>query len=140
VDGRRSPGMDIDEVELTIPEPVVDLLPADGENAARDMERAVAGFERHVNATIETADDEAEVAAEVLDVVEHLEARMETYDDFVPELRAWGQSPAYAIAWRDLYADLIRQLTSHEGLADHLEREGNRRLVDDGIRLSDLKE
>ena len=140
MDGRRSPGMDIDEVELTIPEPVVDLLPADGENAARDMERAVAGFERHVNATIETADDEAEVAAEVLDVVEHLEARMETYDDFVPELRAWGQSPAYAIAWRDLYADLIRQLTSHEGLADHLEREGNRRLVDDGIRLSDLKE
>ena len=140
MDGRRSPGMDIDEVELTIPEPVVDLLPADGENAARDMERAVAGFERHVNATIETADDEAEVAAEVLDVVEHLEARMETYDDFVPELRAWGQSPAYAIAWRDLYADLIRQLTSHEGLADHLEREGNRRLVGDGIRLSDLKE
>ncbi|PSP98742.1 hypothetical protein BRC89_07010 [Halobacteriales archaeon QS_4_70_19] len=130
----------MDEVELTIPEPVVDLLPADGENAARDMERAVAGFERHVNATIETADDEAEVAAEVLDVVEHLEARMETYDDFVPELRAWGQSPAYAIAWRDLYADLIRQLTSHEGLADHLEREGNRRLVGDGIRLSDLKE
>jgi len=131
--------MDIDEVELTIPEPVIELLPGDGENAARDMERAVAGFERHVNATIETADDAAEVAAEVLDVVEHLEARIETYDDFVPELRAWGQSPAYAIAWRDLYADLVRQLTTHEGLADRLEREGNRRLVDDGIRLKNLK-
>ncbi|WP_420028469.1 hypothetical protein [Haloglomus litoreum] len=130
----------MDEVELTIPETVVDLLPADGENAARDMERAVAGFERHVNATIETADDEAEVAAEVMDVVEHLQARIETYDEFVPELRAWGQSPAYAIAWRDLYADLVRQLTSHEGLADRLEQEGNRRLVDDGIRLKDLKD
>lgn len=132
--------MDIEAVELTIPETVVDLLPPDGENTATDMERAVAGFERHVNATIETAADEATVAAEVLDVVEHLEARMETYDDFVPELRAWGQSPAYAIAWRDLYADLIRQLTRHEGLADHLEREGNRRIVDDGIRLKDLKD
>jgi hypothetical protein len=132
--------MDIDEVELTIPETVVDLLPADGENAARDMERAVAGFERHVNATIETADDEAEVAAEVMDVVEHLQARIETYDEFVPELRAWGQSPAFAIAWRDLYADLVRQLTTHEGLADRLDQEGNRRLVDDGIRLKDLKE
>jgi hypothetical protein len=131
--------MDIEPVELTIPETVVDLLPGD-DDAVRDMDRAVAGFERHVNATIETADEETAVAAEVLDVVEHLEARMETYDDFVPELRAWGQSPAYAIAWRDLYADLIGQLTGHDGLAQHLEREGNRRIVDDGIRLKDLKE
>jgi hypothetical protein len=128
----------MDEVELTIPQQVADLLPEDGANALKDMEKAVVGYERHVNATIETADGASEAAGEVLDVIEHMEARVEVYDEFVPELRAWGQSPAYAIAWRDLHADLVRQLADHGDLRDYLDREVNRRLLDDGIRLSDL--
>lgn len=130
----------MEDIELTIPQQVADLLPEDGSNALKDMERAVVGYERHVNATIEAADGPSEAAGDLLDTIEHMEARVETYDEFVPELRAWGQSPAYAIAWRDLHADLVRQVADHDELRDHLDREVNRRLVDDGIRLSDLHE
>jgi hypothetical protein len=130
----------MEHVQLTIPKQLVELLPEDGANAARDMERAVEGYERAVNRAIDAGDEDGIDAAELLDVIEHMEARMKTYDEFVPELRAWGQSPAYAVAWRDLHANLVEQLHAHEDLTDRLDRERNYRLVDDGIRLKDLKE
>jgi hypothetical protein len=102
------------------------------------MRRAVEGWERRINRVIDDADDETDAASYVLDTIELFEARMETYDDFVPELRAWGQSPIYAIAWRNLMADLVGQLYEHEDLADRLDRERNQRMVQDGIRLKDL--
>ncbi len=128
----------MDEISLGVPEPLLDSLPEEGSAAAQDMQRAVEGFEERVNHHIRTADDDAEAAKGILDVIEHLESRGERFDEFVPELRAWGQSPIYAIAWRNLYADLVAQLYDHEWLAAQLDRERNRRVVDDGIRLSDL--
>lgn len=128
----------MDQIELSIPETVLDLLPQDGASARKDMERAVAGYERHLNRAVGESTD-AEVAADVLDVVEHLESRMETYDEFVPELRAWGQSPAYAIAWRNLHGALVQQIYDHE-VGTYLDRERNYRVADDGIRLKDLKD
>jgi hypothetical protein len=130
----------VEHVHLTIPERLLELLPEDGANAARDMERAVEGYERAVNRAIDAGDEGEVDAGELLDVIEHMEARMKTYDEFVPELRAWGQSPAYAVAWRDLHASLVEQLHSHEDLTDRLDRERNYRLVDDGIRRKDMKE
>jgi hypothetical protein len=129
----------MDDVSLAIPEPILDSLPDDGQAAAKDMERAVEGWQQRINRAIEQADDDSEAAGYVLDAIEEMESQLETYDDFVPELRAWGQSPIYAIAWRNLMADLIGQLYEHEDLADRLDRERNARLVDDGIRLSDLE-
>ena len=129
----------MDEVSLTIPAPILDSLPEDGQAAAQDMERAVEGWEQRINRAIDAADDDNEAAGYVLDAIEELEDRLEDYDEFVPELRAWGQSPIFAIAWRNLMADLIGQLHDHEGLGERLDRERTHRLVDDGIRLSDLK-
>jgi len=128
----------MDEVTLSIPAPILDSLPEDGQAAAQDMERAVEGWEQRINRAIDAAEDDGEAAGYVLDAIEELEDRLEDYDEFVPELRAWGQSPIYAIAWRNLMADLIGQLYEHEDLADRLDRERTHRLVDDGIRLSDL--
>jgi len=130
--------MDDYEITLGVPEPLLDSLPEDGGDAARDMRRAVEGHQARIERIVAAADDESEVAAGVLDTIEHLEARAERYDEFVPELRAWGQSPIYAIAWRNLCADLIEQLYDHGDLAQRLDRERNQRLVDDGIRLSDV--
>jgi len=128
----------MDDISLGVPEPVLERLPEGSEDASMDMQQAVAGWEQRLNDRIEDADDEAEAAGYALDAIEHFEDRLETYDAFVPELRAWGQSPIYAIAWRTLYADLIAQLYEHDDLADHLDRERNARLVEDGIRLSDM--
>jgi hypothetical protein len=127
----------MDHVSLGVPRQIVDSLPEDGSTAAKDMQRAVEGLESRLNRAIDGADDDAEAAGYALDVIEHLESRAETYDEFVPELRAWGQSPIYAIAWRNLQSDLIGQLYEHEALAERLDRERNARLVEDGIRLSD---
>jgi hypothetical protein len=127
----------MDHVSLGVPRQIVDSLPEDGGTAAQDMQRAVEGLESRLNRAIDGADDDAEAAGYALDVIEHLESRAETYDEFVPELRAWGQSPIYAIAWRNLQSDLIGQLYEHEALAERLDRERNARLVEDGIRLSD---
>jgi hypothetical protein len=128
----------MDEIELGVPEPLIESLPKDDAGAAEDMQRAVEGYTQRLNAMIGDAEDDAEAASAVLDVIEHFEARGETYDEFVPELRAWGQSPIFAIAWRNLYADLIAQLYDHDWLAAQLDRERNARLVEDGVRLSDL--
>lgn len=126
----------MDEVSLAVPKPIIDALPEDGENAAQDMQRAVQGWEARINEAVDTSEDDREAAGYVADAVERMEDRLETFDGFVPELRAWGQSPIYAIAWRNLYADLIAQLYEHEDLAERLDRERNQRLVEDGIRFS----
>jgi hypothetical protein len=125
----------MDRISLGVPEPILDKLPEDGQPARHDMQEAVAGLEAQLNDAFDAADDDAEAASHAADAVELLEGRMERYDEFVPELRAWGQSPIYAIAWRNLYADLIAQLYEIDWLADHLDRERNQRLVEDGIRF-----
>jgi hypothetical protein len=127
----------MDDISLGVPEPLLESLPEDGDGAAQDMQRAVEGYEQRINDLLAEADDDAAAAEEVLDVIEHFEARGERFDEFVPELRAWGQSPIYAIAWRNLYADLVAQLYDHDWLAAQLDRERNARLVEDGVRLSD---
>ncbi|RZV08447.1 hypothetical protein BDK88_2517 [Natrinema hispanicum] len=126
------------EITLGVPEPILERLPDDDESAAADMQKAVAGWETRLNQVLEDADDEREAAGRVLEAIDRFEERYETYDELVPELRAWGQSPIYAIAWRTLYADVIAQLYEHDDLTDHLDRERNARLVADGIRLRDL--
>ncbi|WP_435176157.1 hypothetical protein [Halorussus sp. AFM4] len=123
----------MDEISLTVPDPIVESLPADGEDAARDMERAVEGWERRLNRVFEEGDDD-EAASAVVDALERFEDRWEQYDDFVAELRAWGQSPIYAMAWRDLMAALMRQLYDHEDLGERIDRERHARIVSDGIR------
>ena len=128
----------MDDISLGVPKPVLDRLPADDESAAADMQEAVTGWEQRLNRAIEAADDDREAAGRVLEAIDRFEQRHDTYDDLVPELRAWGQSPIYAIAWRTLYADVIAQLYEHDDLGEHLERERNARLVQDGIRMQDL--
>ncbi|MFW5938054.1 MAG: hypothetical protein ACOCSN_03845 [Halanaeroarchaeum sp.] len=126
----------METVSLGAPKPILESLP--GDDAARaDMREAAAGWERRINAAIETAADDGEAVGAVVDAVERFEKRVERFDEFVPELRAWGQSPIYAIAWRNLYAELIAQLYNHEELGDALDRERNQRLVQDGIRFGD---
>lgn len=128
----------MDEIELGVPRPLLESLPDDGEAARQDMQRAVEGYDARIKRIVEAADDDSKAAAGILDVIEHFEDRIEQFHAFVPELRAWGQSPIFAIAWRNLYADLIEQLYEHEWLAAQLDRERNARLVEDGIRLSDV--
>ncbi|MFC5280151.1 hypothetical protein ACFPM1_15495 [Halorubrum rubrum] len=125
------------EIELGVPRGVIESLPEGDETAERDMRRAIAGIQSRLNEEI-GGSDPSEAATVVVDAVERMEAQASTYHEFVPELRAWGQSPIYAIAWRNLYVELIGQLYEHEWLAGELDRERNFRLVDDGIRLSDL--
>ncbi|MFC7082414.1 hypothetical protein [Halorussus caseinilyticus] len=124
----------MDQVTLTVPEPITESLPADGEDAARDMERAVEGWERRLNQAIVEADGDDDAAGAVVDALERFENRWEQYDDFVAELRAWGQSPIYAMAWRDLMGALVGQLYDHEDLAERIDRERHARIVSDGIR------
>lgn len=123
----------MDQVSLDIPVEILDSLPEDGEATALDMERAVTEWERTIT---EELSSEQELAG-IVDLLERFERRWEMYDEFVVELRAWGQSPIYAIAWRNLHAAMIRQLYDHEELADRIDRERHARIVDDGIRRSD---
>jgi uncharacterized protein YicC (UPF0701 family) len=121
-------------VDIGVPQQILDSLP-DDDNAEEDMKRAVAGLEAQLNQAIESADSEGEAAGYVVDTLERLEEHLERYDEFVPELRAWGQSPIYAIAWRNLQADLILQIHDHDWLSGHVDRERNQRIVEDGIRF-----
>ena len=125
------------EIELGVPKGVVESLPDEDGTAERDMRRAIAGIQSRLNEEIDGGGP-SEAAEVVADAVERMEAQASTYHEFVPELRAWGQSPIYAIAWRNLYVELIGQLYEHDWLTEELDRERNFRLVDDGIRLSDL--
>lgn len=125
----------METVSLGAPEPILDALPADSDDTRKDMQQAVAGWERRLNDAIESADSEEEAVSYVVDAVERLESRLERFDEFVPELRAWGQSPIYAISWRNLYAELVAQIYEHDELGAALDRERNQRLVEDGIRF-----
>jgi len=128
----------MEELSLGVPEPILASLPQDGDSAAQDMHRAVESLESRLNGAIDEADDDAAAVSAVVDTIEAMEDRIETYDGFVPELRAWGQSPIYAIAWRNLYADLISQIYDNEAWAERLDRERNYRIAEDGIRLQDI--
>ena len=127
----------MEDISIGVPKPVLERLPEGSEDTQQDMQQAVAGWERRLNSAIDAAADDREAAGHVLDAIDLFERRMERYDEFVPELRAWGQSPIYAIAWRTLYADLIAQLYEHEELREHVDVERNARLVEDGIRFGD---
>ncbi|MFB6086410.1 MAG: hypothetical protein ABEJ84_06340 [Halodesulfurarchaeum sp.] len=124
----------MEELSLGVPRQILESLPEDGEDAATDMQTAVAAWEDRLNAIIEEAPTDQEAASGIVDGIDRLEDRRDRYDDFVVELRAWGQSPIYAIAWRNLYGDLIAQVYDHEGIAETIDRERNARLVEDGIR------
>lgn len=128
----------MEEVSLYVPEPLLEGLP-DDEDAARDLSRAVEGWESRINGAIAAAEDDREAVSYVMDAVERMETRFEEYDDLVPELRAWGQSPIYALTWRNLYAELIAQLYEHDELGERLDEERHFRWVDDGIRLSQVE-
>jgi len=123
----------MDEIELMLPETIVEALPPESEETRRDLQKAVAGWQRDLNDAL-SRDDPAEATSMVVDLIEHFEQRWEAYDEYVVELRAWGQSPIYAMVWRDLHASVIRQIYDHEDLADRIDRERNARIVDDGIR------
>ena len=120
----------MEELSLAVPESIVEALPEDGDHAAKDMERAVGGWEHQLN---EFLADEPDLDR-VVDLIERLEDRWERYDEFVVELRAWGQSPIYAMAWRDLLAVVIQQVYDHADLADRIDRERHSRILEDGIR------
>lgn len=125
----------MDNISLGVPRGVVESLPEDDGTAAHDMQRAVEGIEGSLNRAIDDADSESEAAAQVVDAMEAMEGRVERYHEFVPELRAWGQSPIYAIAWRNLYLELLAQLGEVTWLASYVDRERNYRRVEDGIRF-----
>jgi hypothetical protein len=123
----------VDEIELYIPEGIIESLPADGEDTKQDMGRATQGWERELNAALTVEDDEQAVST-VVDHIQHFETRWEQYDEYVVELRAWGQSPIYAMAWRDLHASIIQQIYDHEDLSERVDRERHARIFADGIR------
>ena len=125
----------MDEISLGVPRQILESLPEDGHDAAADMQSAVAAWQERLNQLIEEAETDQEAASGMVDAIERLEERRERYDEFVVELRAWGQSPIYAVGWRNMYADLVAQIYDHDDLAEHLDRERNARLVEDGIRL-----
>lgn len=124
----------MDEISLSTPDAIRQSLPDDGDTAARDMEQEVATWERRLNRTLDDADDEDATRA-VVDILERFEDRWEQYDELVAELRAWGESPIYAMAWRDLHAALIRQVYEHGDLGDRIDRERQARVV--GGRFGD---
>ncbi|AEN05688.1 hypothetical protein [Halolamina sp.] len=125
----------MEEISLGVPAGVLESLPEQDGTAAQDLQRAVAGIERSLNDAIAEADDEAEAVAVVADAVETMEEKAEEYDEFVPELRAWGQSPIYAIAWRNCYLELLAQVNEVEWVAERLDRERSYRRFEDGIRF-----
>jgi len=127
----------MDEFDLGVPKQILESLPDEDDAARQDMQRAVAGLEARLNESVAAADDEREAAQGVVSALERLEDQLEQYDEFVPELRAWGQSPIYAIAWRNLQADLIMQIQEVGWVAERIDQERNYRTVEDGIRLRD---
>lgn len=124
----------MEDVSLYVPEQLIDGLPEDDDDAAQDLMRAVEGWEDRINDAMAAADDEREAVGYVMDAVERMDDRFDEYDDLVPELRAWGQSPIYAMTWRNLYADLIAQVYSHDELGQRLDEERHFRWVENGIR------
>lgn len=124
----------MEQLSLGVPKQILESLPEDGDDTAQDMQSAVAAWEQRLNEVIETSPTDQEAASRIVDTIERFDDRRQQYDDFIVELRAWGQSPIYAIGWRNLYADLIAQIYEEDSIAAHLDRERNARLVEDGIR------
>ena len=91
------------DLDLGIPRGVLESLPDDDGAAEQDIRRAVAGYRQALEGGFAAADDEAAAATVAVDFLENAEDRADTYDEFVPELTAWGQSPIHAVAWLDLY-------------------------------------
>ena len=127
----------MDEFDLGVPTQILESLPDEDDAARRDMQRAVAGLEARLNEGVSAADDEREATQTVVGALERLEDQLDQHDEFVPELRARGQSPIYAIAWRNLQADLIMQIQEVGWVAERIDQERNYRTVEDGIRLRD---
>jgi hypothetical protein len=125
----------MEELSLGVPAGVLESLPEDDGTAAQDMQRAVAGIESSLNDAVADAEDEAEAVSRVVDGMEAMEEKAERYDEFVPELRAWGQSPIYAIAWRNCYLELLAQIAETDWVAEGLDRERSYRRFEDGIRF-----
>ncbi|MGM0591378.1 MAG: hypothetical protein ACQETI_07075 [Halobacteriota archaeon] len=125
----------MEELSLGVPRSILESLPQGDEGPGHDMQQSVAALEVRLNRVIAEADEEATAAAAVVDEIERLASRLERYDEFVPELRAWGQSPVYAIGWRDLQADLIMQIREHEWLSAHVDAECSHRLAVDESRF-----
>jgi len=123
----------VEDIKLTIPKSIVDSLPEDSAETKQDMEKAIVGWERNINSSLEVQADDEMIEA-IVDLIEHFESRWESYDEFIVELRAWGQSPIYAVAWRDLHAAVIQQVHEHEDLGDRISRERHARIFNDGIR------
>lgn len=126
------------DVTLTVPDQLLEALPADSDATHKDIQRAVDGWERRINEAIAATADDHAAADVLLDILDVMEARVDRYDQFIPELRAWGQSPIYAITWRNLYAALIDQLKDHDTYGPLIDRERNARLVEDGIRWGNI--
>ncbi len=122
----------MDHVSLAVPQAIADALPAESDEAIVDMQRAVEGYERQLNDSLTDLGD----YSGVVDAIERFEQRWEAYDEYVVELRSWGQSPIYAMVWRDLHAALIQQLYDHDELAAEIDRERHARIVQDGIRFN----
>lgn len=126
----------MDEISLAVPRELAETLPEDSDDAIMAMQREAEQYESYINDAI-VADEAASAAADVLD---RAEERWEQYDDYIVELRAWGQSSIYAEVWCDFQYALIQQLYDHDELAEELDQERHARMVDDGIRLSDVAE
>lgn len=125
----------MDEISLAVPRELGETLPEESDETLMAMQRELEQYEGYVNDAIA----EGEGASAAADVLDRLEERWGSYDTYIVELRAWGQSSIYAEVWCDFQYALIQQLYDHEELAHELDQERNARLVDDGIRLSDAK-
>lgn len=123
----------MDEISLAVPRELAETLPEESDETLMAMQREINQYEGYINA----ATDEDDAASAAVDVLDRLEERWESYDDYIVELRAWGQSSIYAEVWCDFQYALMQQLYDHEALAAELDQERHARLVDDGIRLSD---
>lgn len=123
----------MESTDLHIPETILDAIPDDDESVESDMVRAISGWQRQLERVLTEGDDQGDL----VDLIDRFESRWEQYDALVAELRAWGQSPIYAIAWRDLHASMIQQLYADESIAARIDRERNARIVENGIRPRD---
>lgn len=121
------------EITLSVPESITEPLPEDDDDIIRDLEGTVRAWERRLNEIMAESDDD-DIAGSLADAVERFEDRHDRYDEYVVELRAWGQSPIYAVSWRNLYASLIQQLYNHDSIADQISEERHARIVAGGFR------
>lgn len=121
------------EITLSVPESIVNPLPDEDDDIRRDLQGTVRAWEQRLNDMVEHAETD-ELAGPLTDIIERFEDRHDRYDEYVVELRSWGQSPMYAISWRNLYAALIRQIYDHDTLADQISKERHARIIAGGFK------